>query len=276
MEVVVVEARRHRGRRQPLAPRRDRLAHRRHRPPLRRRPHRRAVAGRGSPGLGPAAGEGDEPGLLVGIVGDLDPRPIVSRLAHGLVGRRRTLQVPVHLLGVERLVEPRGSRQVPRVDQDVAGADGVDRLLERRRPQGCVALLAGDLGIVERRLDRAVDGVPRPDRVDVDRRDRGVLDTPRTEEEGRQPRSRPPHLARPLSPGWTTPSVGTHRRPTRRQLTSAGIRRRRSGPRPSCTSSGPGTSRRRPPPRPGLPAAGGRGPPGRTGPPPAIGTPACR
>src|SRR5688572_14126385 len=144
---------------------------------------RRAFSSR----LGMAAGEGDQAGLLVGVVGDLDPRAVVAAVAQDRVHRLHPDEEAMDLVRVECFVEAGGAGEVPGVDQDVGGAEHVDGRGDGVAPGARVELDGGELGIVEGGEEGAVEGVPGAGGVVVDGGDGGRIDAGTAEEERRHP-----------------------------------------------------------------------------------------
>src|SRR5687768_8766467 len=130
------------------------------------------------------AAAGEELRLLVGVGPYRDPWTVLTTLAERVGHRFDTLEHPVHLVGVERLVEVRGVRQIPGVHEHVTEDEHADGVLERVAARVLVEELPRRrLRIVQQGLKRAVQSLPRTDGVDVDRRKRRHLDAGATREE---------------------------------------------------------------------------------------------
>ena len=106
---------------------------------------------------GPAAGKGDELGLLVGVIGNGDASAVLAAGAQHLVDRLHAHEEAVHLVGVEGLIEACGT-------SGTAWAVSVNRAATRRyrseislmAPYLCSWLPGGDDGQGENSSGQAV------------------------------------------------------------------------------------------------------------------------
>src|SRR4051812_30178159 len=73
-----------------------------------------------------AADEGQQFGLDVGVIGDVDARPVLAALAQHFVHRQHAFEHHGALVRVQGLVLAGGAREVPAVQEHVAGVDHVD------------------------------------------------------------------------------------------------------------------------------------------------------